>query len=97
MLMTISPINVRISSFCHHGGCVGVGVDGGAIIVRSTREPDGPVLRFTDEEWDGFLSGVRNGEFYRSALLHAPTGRSKRGRVRTASDVDGSRFSFRPV
>ncbi|ANY06528.1 DUF397 domain-containing protein [Pseudonocardia sp. HH130630-07] len=61
-------VDFRISSYCHHGGCVAVGSDADEILVRSSRVADGPVLRFTAEEWDAFVSGVRDGEFDRSVL-----------------------------
>lgn len=37
----------------------------GEIGVRDSKDPSGPVLRFTPGEWDAFLGGVRNGEFDR--------------------------------
>lgn len=58
----------RISSYCAHGGCVAVGVERDEVVVRSSRIPDSPVLRFTAEEWDAFVAGVRDGEFDRSSL-----------------------------
>jgi hypothetical protein len=46
------------------GNCVEVAfLDGGAVAVRSSRHPDGPVLIFTSAEWDAFLDGARDGEF----------------------------------
>jgi hypothetical protein len=36
---------------------------GGQIGVRDSKDPDGPVLRFTPAEWDAFLAGARHGEF----------------------------------
>lgn len=45
-------------------GCVEVAfVDSDVILVRSSRDPDGPMLRFTRAEWDAFLAGVRGGTF----------------------------------
>jgi hypothetical protein len=35
----------------------------GEIGVRNSRDSEGPVLRFTSDEWHAFLGGVRNGEF----------------------------------
>jgi hypothetical protein len=31
--------------------------------VRDSKDSEGPVLRFTPDEWHAFLGGVRNGEF----------------------------------
>ena len=47
-----------------NGNCVEVaGLPDGEIGVRNSRDPDGPVLRFTPDEWRAFLGGVRNDEF----------------------------------
>jgi Domain of unknown function (DUF397) len=35
----------------------------GGIGVRDSKDSEGPVLRFTSDEWRAFLGGVRNGEF----------------------------------
>jgi hypothetical protein len=37
----------------------------GQIGVRDSKDPQGPVLRFTPGEWRAFLGGARNGEFDR--------------------------------
>jgi len=57
-------LSFAVSSFCHHGGCVGVATlpDGGRA-VRDTKATDGPILLFTADEWRAFLAGARNGEF----------------------------------
>ncbi len=46
------------------GNCVQVRrrSDGGRD-VRDSKNPDGPVLAFTSEEWKAFASGVKDGEF----------------------------------
>jgi hypothetical protein len=36
---------------------------GGDIAIRDSKNPDGPVLRFTASEWSAFLAGVRDGDF----------------------------------
>ena len=47
-----------------NGNCVEVSdLPGGGIGVRNSRDSGGPVLRFTPDEWQAFLGGVRNGEF----------------------------------
>ena len=50
-------------SFCN-GNCVEVAdLPGGGIGVRNSRDRHGAVLRFTPDEWQAFLGGVRTGEF----------------------------------
>lgn len=43
--------------------CVEVAFVDGAIAVRDSKRPDGPVLLFTQEEWDAFVGGAKDGEF----------------------------------
>jgi hypothetical protein len=33
------------------------------IVMRDSKNPDGPVLYFTEAEWDAFIGGVKDGEF----------------------------------
>ncbi|MGQ0774818.1 MAG: DUF397 domain-containing protein [Pseudonocardiales bacterium] len=35
----------------------------GARAVRDSKNPAGPALRFTPDEWAAFTTGIRNGEF----------------------------------
>lgn len=53
------------SSFCRGAAdtCVDVQLGPAGVGVRDSKDLDGPVLRFTPEEWEAFLCGVRNGEF----------------------------------
>jgi Domain of unknown function (DUF397) len=49
-----------------NGNCVEVAnLSEGQIGVRDSKNPEGPVLRFTHDEWHAFIGGVRNGEFDR--------------------------------
>jgi hypothetical protein len=43
--------------------CVEVGHCDCGVKVRDSKDPDGPVLNFTPDEWTAFLAGVRNREF----------------------------------
>lgn len=51
------------SSSCTRGDCVEVGHGEGKFFVRDSKNPDGPVLEFSRDEWNAFLAGVRNSEF----------------------------------
>jgi hypothetical protein len=47
-----------------NGNCVEVAsLSDGEIGVRNSRDSGGSILRFTPDEWNAFLGGVRNGEF----------------------------------
>jgi Domain of unknown function (DUF397) len=50
-----------------NGSCVEVaGLSDNLIRVRDSKTPKGAILRFTPDEWDAFLGGVRKGEFDRT-------------------------------
>lgn len=61
---------IKSSLSLMNGNCVEVAeLSGDLIIVRNSRDAEGPVLQFTPAEWDAFLAGVRNGEFDRGPGL----------------------------
>jgi Domain of unknown function (DUF397) len=46
------------------GNCVEVARNlPGAVALRDSKDPEGPVLTFTPDEWRVFAAGVRGGEF----------------------------------
>jgi len=64
--MERSRLNWRKASYSttNGGGCVEVATSlPGIIVVRDSKDPDGPVLTFTPAEWEAFTAGVRDGEF----------------------------------
>lgn len=59
---------IKSSLSLSNGACVEVAsLPGGPVGVRHSRDPSGPVLRFTPDEWFAFIGGVRGGEFDRFA------------------------------
>lgn len=58
-----APGDVRTSSFCTAGGCVGFARDQeGGVWLINTKSSDAP-LQFTRQEWSEFVLGVKHGEF----------------------------------
>ena len=58
------PHWVKSSLSFSNGNCVEVAnLPGGQVGVRHSKHTEGLVLRFTPDEWQAFLGGVRNGEF----------------------------------
>ena len=43
--------------------CVEVAPLPHGVAIRDSKDPDGPVLRYTHAEWGAFLHGVKSGEF----------------------------------
>jgi Domain of unknown function (DUF397) len=55
---------VKSSRSYANGNCVEVAeVPDSGVAVRDSKDPSGPVLRFTPGEWAAFLGGVHGGEF----------------------------------
>lgn len=48
---------------CSSGACVEVAPTAGAVAVRHSMDPLGPVLLYTAKEWRAFLDGAKKGEF----------------------------------
>jgi hypothetical protein len=63
----IITVTWRKSSYSNGqgGNCVEVAdLTGGGRLVRDTKDQGrGPILRFTEAEWNAFVLGVRDGEF----------------------------------
>lgn len=55
---------VKSSASNGNGACVEMAAHKQeGIYVRNSRDPEGPVLHFTKEEWIAFVAGVKAGEF----------------------------------
>jgi ABC-type amino acid transport substrate-binding protein len=55
---------VKSTRSAANGACVEVAfVAAGAVAVRDSKDPDGPVLRFAAEAWRGFIESVQAGRF----------------------------------
>ena len=58
------PKWVKSSLSFANGNCVEVAqFAAGDVGVRNSRQPGGPVLRFTADEWHAFIGGAHKGEF----------------------------------
>jgi hypothetical protein len=47
---------------CTEANCVEISL-AIEVLVRDSKDPEGPVLRFTSDEWQAFLEGVTAGQF----------------------------------
>jgi hypothetical protein len=55
---------IKSSLSFSNGNCVEMAeLPDGTIGMRDSKDPGGPVLRFTPVEWKQFLAGARHGEF----------------------------------
>jgi hypothetical protein len=60
----LNEVPFRKSSYCGSDGeCVECGFAGGEYVLRDSKDPAGPVLRFSKAELDAFVAGYVAGEF----------------------------------
>jgi hypothetical protein len=55
--------NWHQASHCASNGCVEARAIDGEVTVRSSRDPDGPSVRYGRDEWNTFIAAVKAGEF----------------------------------
>lgn len=48
---------------CGGGTCVEVASSDAGVVIRDSKNPVGPILRYTLDEWLDFVQGVKQGEF----------------------------------
>lgn len=54
----------RRSTSCGNGAaCVEVADVDEGVLIRDSKDPDGPMLSFNRAEWSAFLAGAKAGEF----------------------------------
>ena len=53
----------KAKSSMGNGACVELAPVNGMVAVRDSKDPDGPMLRYTAAEWNAFLDGAKRGEF----------------------------------
>ena len=71
----MSPTWIKSSLSFSNGNCVEVAdLPDGTVGIRNSRDTDGPVLRFTRDEWVAFLAGAQRGEFDKFGLAGRMTG-----------------------
>ncbi|HEV2243347.1 MAG TPA: DUF397 domain-containing protein [Streptosporangiaceae bacterium] len=63
--MDIGYVTWRKSSYSGNdgGGCVEVAQAPAGVAVRDSKDPDGPGLACSPQEWRAFVAGVKAGEF----------------------------------
>ena len=60
-----SPVWRKSSrSGCGNNNCVEIASLVDAVLVRDSKDPDGPVMSFAQPDWQAFLSAVKHGGRY---------------------------------
>jgi len=61
---TCVEVGFHAASSCDNDSCVEVRTcDCDEVLVRDSKDPGGPVLSYTRDEWLAFLDGAKKGEF----------------------------------
>jgi hypothetical protein len=68
LLMKKANPKWRKSSYSAQGNCVEVAFASSGVMVRDSKDVDGPTLHFTAAQWSSLIASVHNGE------LRASTG-----------------------
>lgn len=58
-----TPFSKSSFSGASNPNCVEVGFVTSEVLMRDSKDPEGPVLHFTIDEWKAFLAGAKAGEF----------------------------------
>jgi len=61
--MTAPTPWIKASASGGNGDCVEMRRNGESVEVRDSKDPHGPILRYTSSELAAFLDGARKGEF----------------------------------
>jgi hypothetical protein len=59
----IATTQWRRSSYCADGACVEIAEHGDDVLMRDSKHPEQPFLRFDRTTWRDFIDAVANGEF----------------------------------
>jgi len=79
----MSAVWVKSSLSFSNGNCVEVAsLPGDEIGVRNSRDPEGPVLKFTHGAWGAFLGAARLGEFGTDSMKERPAVRAAESSAR---------------
>jgi len=54
---------IKASASANGGECVEMQRTDDVIVVRNSKDPDGPTLHYTPAEFAAWLDGAKNGEF----------------------------------
>jgi hypothetical protein len=54
---------LKAQSSTPNGQCLEIASTPGKIVIRDSKDPDGPILVYTPGEFIAFLEGAKNGEF----------------------------------
>lgn len=60
---SLTNLQWRVARLCHSGNCVTVAANDSTIVIGNSKDPNGPVLSYSHDEWRAFVDGIRQGDF----------------------------------
>jgi hypothetical protein len=60
---TVGQLAWRVARRCNGGECIQIASMGDHILFGDSKDPSGPVLKYSYEEWKAFAEGIRRGDF----------------------------------
>lgn len=60
---TMEEFSWRTALACNGGQCVRVASAGDQIVIGDSKNPRGPVLTYSRDEWNAFVHGIIQGDF----------------------------------
>jgi len=61
-MSSADTVRWRKSKSCSDSACVEVAAVDDDVLMRDSKDPEGPVLRFTRREWKAFVDSVGRGQ-----------------------------------
>jgi uncharacterized protein DUF397 len=60
---TVGELSWIVALACNGGACIRVASQGDQIVIGDSKNPKGPVLTYSRDEWKAFANGIREGDF----------------------------------
>jgi hypothetical protein len=60
---TLGTITWKVARRCNSATCIRVASQNDQILIGDSKNPSGPVLSYTRDEWNAFVEGIRYGDF----------------------------------
>jgi predicted secreted Zn-dependent protease len=61
--VTPGGLDWRVALGCNGGACIQVAARGNQIVIGDSKNPSGPVLTYSRDEWHAFVGGILQGDF----------------------------------
>lgn len=53
----------HVAANCDGGSCIQVAAAGELIVLGDSKSPEGPLLSYSRDEWETFVTAIKHGEF----------------------------------